>query len=461
VVLATNTNNYMATLSEIFAKKNQPIGSTHQGPFVNGLSLTPRTQTLPNGGGTIQGVTPTQGATPAPYGSINYVSPTIPIKSMFGGTDKMSYAQPQPAPVAPVAKTAVAPAQAGTATPSLPSEWFKPDGTPFTAKEIVDNKAAQLSGTPAMNPIGAIPQAAGDALTKGPQTAEQLAMTAGGLNNARNDIATGATDPYKVGNQSGIAYSPAELKAIESAYAGIYDPAINSALQKLDFKQKADLAKEEAATKFKYDLALKNAGTTGAGDGTYTPGANKIVDSWAERIQNGSAKITEIPASQTGLRNQVTVALNSMGNSTDGKPTTTELGKAALATAKRLMEKVKSGKGTFGIGASRLWGAGGLMGVTPGTDQFSLLNDFNSLKSQMSLEGVKYLKGQGAVSDAERALLAQAVTNLNASQGDQDFESTLQGIIDKLEGNAGGVSQEERDFLKSQGITDEEISKLK
>ena len=90
---------------------------------------------------------------------------------------------------------------------------------------------------------GDIPQYAGDTLTEGNQSAEQLSMRAADLVNARNDIATGASDPYKVASESGIPYSPEEMRAIEKAYAGIYDPAINSALEKLNQKREMDLIK--------------------------------------------------------------------------------------------------------------------------------------------------------------------------------------------------------------------------
>ncbi len=172
-------------------------------------------------------------------------------------------------------------------------------------------------------------------------------------------------------------------------------------------------------------------GSTSGGGGTYVAGANPTVDSWANRIQNGTAKITDIPASQASLRNQVTVALDAMGNSAEGKPTTTELGKAALVTAKSLLDKFDAGSGTSVVGGSRVFG-GALAGITPGTDASNFRNDFNALKSQLSLEGVKYLKGQGQVSDAERALLAQAVTKLNLSQSDAEFRSTLEKIVNRL-----------------------------
>lgn len=190
----------------------------------------------------------------------------------------------------------------------------------------------------------------------------------------------------------------------------------------------------------RYDASGKliaGAGSNGSSfvNGVYTAGQNPTVDAWANRIQNGTAKITDIPASQASLRNEVTKALDAMGNSTEGKPTTTELGKQALATAKGLLEKFDAGKGTSAVGKSGALNSFGY-GFIPGTDRSNFVTDFNSLKSQLSLEGVKYLKGQGQVSDAERALLAAAVTKLNLTQSEDEFKTTLQGIIDRLSGNS-------------------------
>ncbi len=81
---------------------------------------------------------------------------------------------------------------------------------------------------------------AGDAMTNPNQSANELKGRARDMNNARNDIATGTKDPYGVGNKSGIAYSPTELKAIENAYAGVYDPALNDVFSRLQDKQAED-----------------------------------------------------------------------------------------------------------------------------------------------------------------------------------------------------------------------------
>lgn len=210
-----------------------------------------------------------------------------------------------------------------------------------------------------------------------------------------------------------------------------------------DYKKQQDTQNfSEDQRQFNVSNALaqqKVTGTGGTGAGGYTAGANPVVDSWAERINNGSAKITDIPASQAGLRNQVSVALTSMGNTADGKPTTTELGKAAMNTAQQLLAKFQSGGGNDAVGLNSLFNRIAL----PGTAKANFINDFNSLKSQLALEGVKYLKGQGAVSDAERALLAQATSKLSLKQSKAEFQKTLNDIITKL---TGGSQQTENTY---------------
>ena len=125
------------------------------------------------------------------------------------------------------------------------------------------------SRVPAQTGNGDIPQYAGDAMTNPNASVKSLTDTSYNLNNARNDIATGTTDPYKVGNQSGIAYSPSELKAIENAYAGVYDPALNDVFSRL--KTKEEEAKKEsnrADAIFATDEAIRKwKATTGLNSG--------------------------------------------------------------------------------------------------------------------------------------------------------------------------------------------------
>lgn len=187
----------------------------------------------------------------------------------------------------------------------------------------------------------------------------------------------------------------------------------------------------------KYKLVGGGGGTGGGGGvggtgtgGTYVPGANTVVDSWVNQIQNGGKKITDIPASQAGLRNAVIVGLNFNGINGLGKPLITELGQAAKTTAQDLLSKFDLGN-TASVGKSALFN----IATLPGTKKADFQNTFSSLKSQLALDGVKYLKGQGAVSDAERALLAQAVTKLNLNQSEAEFRKTLTDIVARLSGD--------------------------
>lgn len=68
-----------------------------------------------------------------------------------------------------------------------------------------------------------------------------LARIAYGLNNARNDVATGAVDPYNLGVKSGIPFSPDQLAGIEKGIGGSFDPALNDVNARI--LQKQDEAK--------------------------------------------------------------------------------------------------------------------------------------------------------------------------------------------------------------------------
>jgi hypothetical protein len=329
---------------------------------------------------------------------------------------------PPPAAPAPTRQPAPAPVQQPTV------DYYAKYRDPKTGKVMTPQEWAVYLGNKVPKGGLDVQNYAAGAIANPDQTKEQLNRSAYGMNNARNDIATGTTDPYKAGNKSGIAYSPAELSAIEKAYAGIYDPALSDVFSKLDTKAKQEAADLEQKNKLaqmakQHEYAMAEKGLTLGGTGVageYVKGANPAVDAWAQRIFDGTAKITDIPASQKGMRDAVVMALQASGNDLAGKPTVTELGKNALAGAQNLLKKFTDRAGTSAVGGTRIFG-GSL--AFPGTDKQNFVIDFNNLKDMLSLEGVKYLKGQGQVSDAERRLLADASTKLNLSQSEAEFKS--------------------------------------
>lgn len=183
------------------------------------------TRTLPNAGGTYQ----------APV-----ASPQTP-GLFIGPQNKIT---PPPAVNPPI----YTPPQSYTPPPTTQTtnKYINPaTGSYYTPQEYANVVMQKL---PVSKGSGDVTQYAGDALTNPNQTKEQLNRSAYSLNNARNDIAVGQTDPYDITQGGKIVYSPQERAAIEKAYAGIYDPALSDVFTKLDTK-----AKQEAS-----DLEQKN-----------------------------------------------------------------------------------------------------------------------------------------------------------------------------------------------------------
>lgn len=240
-------------------------------------TLGSRTQTLPNGGGSYQTPVPNMSVAPAANMSVApspVLSPTkTPVATPTGGGSA-------PAPTkrvftggAPVVETPTTPEALDYSKYTNPAT-----GKPYTPSEYAEVVASRVSAP-------SVPRYAGDVLTKGPQTAEQLAETARSLNNERNDIAVGEKDPYKVASESGLQLTPAQLSAIENAYKGIYTPALEDVFTAMSKKEKQDTEaqrkKEQAdqsaldfkndlekmKVQFEYDKKLKSIAPAGSGSG--------------------------------------------------------------------------------------------------------------------------------------------------------------------------------------------------
>ena len=114
-----------------------------------------------------------------------------------------------------------------------------------------------------------------------------------------------------------------------------------------------------------------------------------------------------------------------------------ELKTNALTSAQGLLKKFQSGEGTSAVGKSGFLGSFGY-GLIPGTQREDFKIQHNNLKSLLSLEGVKYLKGQGQITEGERDLLSKAVAKLELSQSESEYENALKDIVTTL---GGGSSQ--------------------
>jgi hypothetical protein len=282
------------------------------------------------------------------------------------------------------------------------------------------------------------------------KTAEQLRAEASQINNTRNDIAVGETDPYKVASKSGIAYTPAELNAIEKAYAGIYDPSLTTALAKVEQKQIEDeAARKEAAAlasdernnafeltkmekQFGYDKALKQIPTPGSGSSSYSSnsgyvqGADPVIDGWVERIlRTGEDLNKALPGvANTGLRSQVMLGLNSRRfDSAATAGTLTDINTLNTLLANEDLSNIS---GFFDQATGGLFGNAKTAKV-----------QFNQIAGALQLAKAGQIKGQGQISDYERKVLKEAAVMADRGQSDPDFRNAIVKIRGAMMTSAG------------------------
>ena len=365
-----------------------------------GLAPKPMPQSTPMT--LIPGATPFMDVTRnLPAGGGTYQSPVV--------------AQPQ-TPVVPKAPAIVTP-QAGVQSPTQPtgldySKYTDPaTGRVLNPQEYADMLARRVTS-------GSIPSYAGDTITGGGmETPEQIATRGRVLNNERNDIATGATDPYKVGSQSGIAYSPAELSAIEKAYAGIYDPALKEVFNKLDKKEKEDAAVSaskqklsEMALSHKYDLE----------------------------------KIDKQFSNEKSLK-QIEQDFKAKDTTSQISPYQTERSARTLQSADELLLKAKENPSIFGRSA-----AAPIPDFLRSDDYRNFESELNTLKAAIAFgeltamrEASKTGGALGNVSNIELSLLESALGALKMSQSPENFQNQLVKIkesINRWNKAAGSVS---------------------
>lgn len=104
------------------------------------------------------------------------------------------------------------------------------------------------------------------------------------------------------------------------------------------------------------------------------------------------------------------------------------LQKQALDSAQALLDRFNKKNGTTAVGGSGIF----QLQRIPGTPAYGFKTDFDNLKALLSLDNIKLLKGQGAVSDAERQLLADASSKLNLGLSEAEFKTTLENLVKSL-----------------------------
>lgn len=127
-----------------------------------------------------------------------------------------------------------------------------------------------------------------------------------------------------------------------------------------------------------------------------------------------------------------------------------EKAQTALEAARRLQKKITAGKGTYALGKSQWLTAGK---IPSGTEAADLVADFDQLKGMLSLDAMKYLKGTGALSDADMKLLQGSASNLSRSLSEEEFKTTLTGIIGKLETALGTTTETAPQTKVVNGVT--------
>lgn len=189
-------------------------------------------------------------------------------------------------------------------------------------------------------------------------------------------------------------------------------------------------------------IPLSNAPMTGT-DASVTPKATPVVSSTLPSVPQESTaptfgKDAAKPLTATELK-----AYKDMGyevkpgmtqaDLTKLQPTSpenkqaTELQQNALNTAKQMVADFDKGKWIVG-GSSLIadWA------TLPGSAAADYRIKYNNLKSLLALDNVKYLKGQGQVSDAERKLLAEASSQLDVHSSEAEFKKALNDIVTVL-----------------------------
>jgi hypothetical protein len=115
---------------------------------------------------------------------------------------------------------------------------------------------------------------------------------------------------------------------------------------------------------------------------------------------------------------------------------TTEAEKSSLLKAKtEVQDTTRNIDEVLGKHLDLVSGAGKPIGYIPGTSAYTTRKKIEQIKNQLSLASVGKLKGQGAVSDAEREMLASAASAIDLGMSENDLRVELVKVKDILNRN--------------------------
>jgi len=334
-----------------------------------------------------------------------------------------------------------------TDSSGIPQQFINPKtGGLYTPEEYANNVASSLPGQ-----RGDIPQNAGDQFTQRNQTSEQLQSTAAGLNNTRNDIAVGETDPYKVGAESGAQYSPQELAAIEKAYSGVYDPAINTALAKLEKQQKAEEPFTLGKDQVRYDGSGNIIATGGGSDSTGVSSAEVL--SWAKAIDSNNAKLSDVPQE---IRTSVVAQLgnSSGGVSSPKQQAALDKSTVALTALEDIFKNPALTRGALNRRTATIFPGSNATDLNASVDTLKTLIGFDALQKMRDASPTGGALGQ--VSEREIDFLQSVAGSLSTKQSDEQLIKNLKDVqksfqvlklINSLDGTEGVI--DDIPFIKS------------
>lgn len=262
--------------------------------------------------------------------------------------------------------------------------------------------------------VGANARAANEAIRRSSPGLADLALeesaaarTAGVLGNNFNNVLEAGKEAYNLEQEQN---KPIEINGqlFQKQPDGSYKSVVDT-----NTPEGFTLGKDQVRYDAEGNIVAGNVSPTGTD--IYTPGANPVVDAWVKGIQSGTYKASDVPDE---LKNQVAQALSGTP-----KPQS-EIGRQVVTTIDDLLAS-PAFDSIFGPVDQYI---GGILGP----QAILAKNKYNQLKGLLSLDNIKYLKGTGAISDAEQKLLSEAATavgrNLYGSQAREELTKLREGL---------------------------------